>query len=98
MFSMLKRREARIQKQFGERVCELRNQKGLSQESLALGAPPFAAFAKGWERTPPIFAGTCLGRLWIQCPVYLVRIAGDERLIGPCRLFRFRPSLLPIPQ
>ena len=33
---MDKRREAQIQKDFGERVRGLRKQKGLSQESLAL--------------------------------------------------------------
>jgi transcriptional regulator with XRE-family HTH domain len=33
---MDKRREAQIQKDFGERVRSLRKQKGLSQESLAL--------------------------------------------------------------
>jgi ribosome-binding protein aMBF1 (putative translation factor) len=33
---MGKRREAQLQKQFGERVRELRKHKGLSQEALAL--------------------------------------------------------------
>ncbi|HEV2417461.1 MAG TPA: helix-turn-helix transcriptional regulator [Terriglobia bacterium] len=33
---MDERREAQIQKHFGERVRDLRKQKGLSQESLAL--------------------------------------------------------------
>ncbi len=40
---MDKRREAQIQKHFGERVRSLRKQKGISQEALA--------FACGLDRT-----------------------------------------------
>jgi transcriptional regulator with XRE-family HTH domain len=47
---MDKRREAQIQKHFGERVRELRKQKGLSQESLALACDLDRTYIGGVER------------------------------------------------
>jgi transcriptional regulator with XRE-family HTH domain len=44
------RREAQIQKQFGERVRELRKQKGFSQESLALACALDRTYIGGVER------------------------------------------------
>jgi len=47
---MGKRREAEIQKQFGERVRELRKQRGFSQESLALACGLDRTYIGGVER------------------------------------------------
>lgn len=47
---MSTRREAQIQKHFGERVRELRKQKGLSQESLALACELDRSYIGGVER------------------------------------------------
>ena len=47
---MGKRRDAQIQKHFGERVRELRKQKGLSQESLALACDLDRTYIGGVER------------------------------------------------
>lgn len=47
---MGKRREAQIQKYFGERVRELRKQKGLSQEALALACDLDRTYIGGVER------------------------------------------------
>jgi transcriptional regulator with XRE-family HTH domain len=47
---MDRRREAQIQKHFGERVRELRKQKGLSQESLALACDLDRTYIGGVER------------------------------------------------
>jgi DNA-binding XRE family transcriptional regulator len=44
------RREALIQKHFGERVRELRKQKGLSQEALALACDLDRTYIGGVER------------------------------------------------
>ena len=44
------KREARIQKQFGERVRELRKQKALSQEALALACDLDRTYIGGVER------------------------------------------------
>jgi transcriptional regulator with XRE-family HTH domain len=44
------RREAQIQKHFGERVRELRKQKGLSQEALALACDLDRTYIGGVER------------------------------------------------
>jgi transcriptional regulator with XRE-family HTH domain len=43
-------REAQIQKQFGERVRELRKQQGLSQEALALACDLDRTYIGGVER------------------------------------------------
>ncbi len=47
---MRERRETEIQKRFGERVRELRRQKGLSQESLALACDLDRTYIGGVER------------------------------------------------
>jgi transcriptional regulator with XRE-family HTH domain len=47
---MGKRRAAQIQKHFGERVRELRKQKGLSQEALALSCELDRSYIGGVER------------------------------------------------
>ena len=47
---MGKRREAEIQERFGERVRELRKQKGLSQEALALACDLDRSYIGGVER------------------------------------------------
>lgn len=47
---MIKRREAQIQKRFGNRVRELRKHKGLSQESLALACDLDRTYIGGVER------------------------------------------------
>jgi transcriptional regulator with XRE-family HTH domain len=47
---MGKRRDAQLQKQFGERVRELRKRKGLSQESLALACDLDRTYIGGVER------------------------------------------------
>ena len=47
---MKKIREARIQKQFGEHVREIRKLKGLSQESLALSCDLDRTYIGGVER------------------------------------------------
>jgi transcriptional regulator with XRE-family HTH domain len=47
---MGKRPEAQIQKEFGERVRELRKQKGLSQEALALACDLDRTYIGGVER------------------------------------------------
>jgi transcriptional regulator with XRE-family HTH domain len=47
---MKKRRESQIQKRFGERVRELRKQKGLSQEALALVCDLDRTYIGGVER------------------------------------------------
>ena len=44
------RREAQIQKQFGERVREIRKQKKLSQEALALACDLDRTYIGGVER------------------------------------------------
>jgi transcriptional regulator with XRE-family HTH domain len=44
------KREAQILKHFGERVRELRKQKGLSQESLALACDLDRSYIGGVER------------------------------------------------
>jgi transcriptional regulator with XRE-family HTH domain len=44
------KREARIQKHFGDRVRELRKQKGLSQEALALACDLDRTYIGGVER------------------------------------------------
>jgi transcriptional regulator with XRE-family HTH domain len=47
---MDKRREAQIQKHFGDRVRILRKQKGLSQEALALNCDLDRTYIGGVER------------------------------------------------
>jgi transcriptional regulator with XRE-family HTH domain len=47
---MSTRREAQIQKHFGDRVRELRKQEGLSQESLALACDLDRSYIGGVER------------------------------------------------
>jgi len=47
---MRKKRETHIQERFGERVRELRKQKGLSQESLALACDLDRTYIGGVER------------------------------------------------
>jgi transcriptional regulator with XRE-family HTH domain len=47
---MGKRREAQIQHHFGARVRELRKQKGLSQEALALACDLDRTYIGGVER------------------------------------------------
>jgi transcriptional regulator with XRE-family HTH domain len=47
---MDKRRGAQIQKHFGERVRQLRQQKGLSQEALALACDLDRSYIGGVER------------------------------------------------
>jgi transcriptional regulator with XRE-family HTH domain len=47
---MQRRREARIQKNFGDRLRNLRKQKGLSQESLALACDLDRTYIGGVER------------------------------------------------
>ena len=47
---MDKQREAQIQKHFGERVRDLRKQKGLSQEALALACKLDRTYIGGVER------------------------------------------------
>jgi DNA-binding XRE family transcriptional regulator len=47
---MGKRRDAQIQQQFGQRVRELRKQKDLSQEALALGCDLDRTYIGGVER------------------------------------------------
>ena len=44
------RRETQIQKHFGERVRELRKQKGFSQEALALACDLDRSYIGGVER------------------------------------------------
>jgi len=46
----MRRGEVQIQKHFGERVRELRKQKGLSQESLALACDLDRTYIGGVER------------------------------------------------
>lgn len=46
----MKKREQQIQKRFGERVRELRNAKGLSQEALALACDLDRSYIGGVER------------------------------------------------
>ena len=48
--AMGKRREAQIQKHFGDRVRELRKQKDLSQEALALACDLDRTYIGGVER------------------------------------------------
>ena len=50
MVPMGKRREAQLQHHFGERVRELRKQKGLSQEALALACDLDRTYIGGVER------------------------------------------------
>ena len=50
MISMGKKRELLIQKNFGDRVRELRKQKGLSQEGLALACNLDRTYIGGVER------------------------------------------------
>lgn len=47
---MTTRRETQVKKSFGERVRELRKQKGLSQESLALACDLDRTYIGGVER------------------------------------------------
>lgn len=47
---MNNRQESQIQKHFGERVRELRKQKGLSQEDLALACDLDRTYIGGVER------------------------------------------------
>jgi transcriptional regulator with XRE-family HTH domain len=47
---MDKRTEGQVQKKFGERVRDLRKQKGLSQESLALACGLDRTYIGGVER------------------------------------------------
>jgi len=47
---MSNKREAAIQKRFGERVRELRKKKGFSQESLALACDLDRTYVGGVER------------------------------------------------
>jgi transcriptional regulator with XRE-family HTH domain len=46
----MERRKTQIQKHFGERVRELRKQKGLSQESLAFACELDRTYIGGVER------------------------------------------------
>ena len=48
--AMGKRREAQVQEHFGGRVRELRKQKGLSQEALALACDLDRTYVGGVER------------------------------------------------
>jgi len=48
--AMRKKREPYVQKRFGERVRELRRQRGLSQESLALACDLDRTYVGGVER------------------------------------------------
>lgn len=47
---MNKRQESQLQKRFGERVRELRKQKGFSQEDLALACDLDRTYIGGVER------------------------------------------------
>jgi transcriptional regulator with XRE-family HTH domain len=47
---MRKKQEAQLQKHFGERMRELRKQKGLSQEALALACELDRTYIGGVER------------------------------------------------
>jgi ribosome-binding protein aMBF1 (putative translation factor) len=46
----MNRRQAQIQRQFGERIRELRKEKGLSQEGLALACDLDRSYVGGVER------------------------------------------------
>jgi transcriptional regulator with XRE-family HTH domain len=47
---MVRDRDSRIQRRFGERVREIRKEKGLSQESLALACDLDRTYVGGVER------------------------------------------------
>ena len=47
---MAKKRQANVQRQFGERVRKLRKAKGLSQEALALSCELDRSYIGGVER------------------------------------------------